>query len=134
MEKLLKKCLFAVMAIFIVTSFTSCNNDEPDFNSTDDVAGLYVGQLNAVGASSEVAEVAYVTLTKKSSSTVSCKIESEGWGIDAETVNLNCTFSGNVASLESETSKAIRGQAYNGNLQLTFMMSDLVFQFTGTKD
>lgn len=87
-----------------------------------------------VGMVDEEAERAYVELTRKSSASVSCKIESEGWGVDMETVNLSVTFTGGIANLKSETSKTISGQIINGNLQLTYETGIGVFQFLGKKD
>ena len=74
MEKKLKQWIFAFFAIVITISFSSCSEDEPNYDSVDDIAGVYVGQLNMIGFSDEEAEVAYVNLSKKSSSAVSCTI------------------------------------------------------------
>ena len=65
MEKKLKQWIFAFFAIVITISFSSCSEDEPNYDSVDDIAGVYVGQLNMIGFSDEEAEVAYVNLSKK---------------------------------------------------------------------
>lgn len=129
------------MAVVMAVTFTACGGDDdekqdaPAANSTESIAGVYIGQLNMVGLPASDAERAYVTLTRKSSSSVSCKIESEGWGVDMESVNLSVTFGANVITLESETSKSISGQIIAGNLQLTYETGGgYVFQFLGSKD
>ena len=110
MEKKLKQWIFAFFAIVITISFSSCSEDEPNYDSVDDIAGVYVGQLNMIGFSDEEAEVAYVNLSKKSSSAVSCTIESEGWNVNMTPVNLVVTFNENVITLKSEAGKSITGQ------------------------
>lgn len=88
-----------------------------------------------IGFSDEEAEVAYVNLSKKSSSAVSCTIESEGWNVNMTPVNLVVTFNENVITLKSEAGKSITGQIIKGNLQLTYETTGgNVFQFLGTKD
>lgn len=135
MEKKLKQWIFAFFAIVITISFSSCSEDEPNYDSVDDIAGVYVGQLNMIGFSDEEAEVAYVNLSKKSSSAVSCTIESEGWNVNMTPVNLVVTFNENVITLKSEAGKLITGQIIKGNLQLTYeTRGGNVFQFLGTKD
>lgn len=141
MEKSIKRWLyFALMGVVMAVTFTACSSDDDDevtpaANTTEAIAGVYTGQLNMVGMASSEAERAYVTLTRKSSSSVSCKIESEGWGVDMESVNLSVSFVGDIVNLESETSKSISGQIISGNLQLTYETgAGYVFQFLGSKD
>lgn len=136
-NKLLHTWLLVVMALIMSVSLSACGDDEdePANNSTEAISGTYIGDFNMIGLTDDNAERAYVELTRKSSSSVSCKIESEGWKVDMDPVNLSVTFSGETVILRSETSKAISGQIINGHLQLTYETSQSrVFQFIGTKD
>ena len=138
MKRISNFFVLSMLMLVTVISLTSCSEDDdqtPDYNSTEAIAGTYLGQLNMIGISDDEAEVAYVTLTRKSSSSVSCTIESEGWNVNMAAVNLTVTFNGNIVNLKSETSKTISGQIINGNLQLTYeTASGNVFQFLGKKD
>lgn len=139
MNKAIKWWLLTILTVLITIPITACSDnddsDNPANNSTESISGIYIGKLNIVGYPDDEAERAYVTLTRKSSSSVSCKIESEGWGVDMSEVNLSVTFNGNIVSLKSETSKVISGQIISGNLQLTYETgAGNIFQFLGTKD
>lgn len=137
MKHISKFLTLSMLMIMAACSFTSCSDDDdsPSYNSTEAIAGTYIGKLNMVGYPDSEAEVGYVTLTRKSSSSVSCTIESEGWNVNMESVNLAVTFSGNIVNLTSETAKTISGQIINGNIQLTYeTTAGNVFQFLGKKD
>lgn len=131
-----KSLILLIIAAAISITTTSCSKDDDDLkiSSVENIVGTYIGELNMVGLEDAEAERAYVELTRKSSSSVSCKIESEGWGVDMEPVNLSVTFNGNIATLKSETSKVISGQVINQNLQITYETSLGVFQFLGKLD
>lgn len=129
--------LIVVASMGVVSTSCSKDNDddsEPTVSSVDNIVGTYIGDLNMVGLSDSAAERAYVELTRKSTTSVRCKIESEGWGVDMEPVNLSVTFNGNIATLKSETSKSISGQVINKNLQITYETAVGVFQFLGKLD
>jgi len=130
------KFLPVMMLAFFSVMFTACgDDDEPMALTTTSIAGDYVGTLNEVGFPADEAERAYVTITRKSSSSVGIKIQSEGWGLDMKEVIMAVSIEGNVAALESETSMSIRGQIIGNNLTVTFELAGgRVFTFTGAKD
>ena len=104
----------------------------PDIN---DLIGSYTGTLKPMGYSDEPARC-YVTITKLSNDAV--RISSlicEEFGIDANPVNMLTTINSDGSiSLRSETSYAIEGSFYLGQLTLSFTNSVATFYFTGTKN
>ena len=104
----------------------------PDIN---DLIGSYTGTLKPMGYSDEPARC-YVTITQLSNDAV--RISSlicEEFGIDANPVNMLTTINSDGSiSLRSETSYAIEGSFYLGQLTLSFTNSVATFYFTGTKN
>lgn len=115
-------------------SLTGCGDEVPKVTTVNDIVGTYRGTLNIVGLPDSEAEVAYVVLTKKSDSSVSWAIESEGWGIETPTYNLSCTFTTGAVLMESETRYNLTSNWIDNTLTSEFTMDDIRFKFVGKKN
>jgi len=103
--------------------------------SADEVSGSYTGSLKPMGYSDDPARC-YVTLSKLSSDAVRLeKLICEEFGLDMNPVNLIVKEEGDGRiTLRSETSKAVEGSYYQGQLTLSFSNSLATFYFSGTKN
>lgn len=102
--------------------------------TTDVLVGTFSGDLWAPGWD-EPAERAYVTFTKLSSDAVKMKIVCTNYGLDMKEIILRVTASGDgtLVLKPENTGYVISGTYTSGKLNLSFMVSDIQFQFLGTK-
>lgn len=118
-----------------VPFLSSCGDDDDViYDNGTSVSGNYVGTLTPIGYSDAPART-YVTLERLSTDAVRVsRLVCEEFGLDLQAVNLVLSSSsdGRII-LNSETSKAISGTYYSGQLTLTFMVDNDTFYFSGTR-
>ena len=133
-ERSARSCTLFISAGSASTSIT-VNQQGKNGPSIEDLIGSYTGTLKPMGYSDDPARC-YVTITQLSNDAV--RISSlicEEFGIDANPVNMLTTINNDGSiSLRSETSYAIEGSFYLGQLTLSFTNSVATFYFTGTKN
>lgn len=112
---------------------TACSSDD---DGGGDPATRISGDYEGTLAVMDVAQVdfrAYVTLSRKSATAVTCKVECEELGLDLEEIVLDITQENSLYRLSSISSKSIRGSVAGSTLSLTFKAVDYPFNFTGTR-
>lgn len=100
-----------------------------------DPVGSYTGTLKPMGYSDNPAKC-YITLTRLSNDAVRMeRLICEEFDLDMNPANLTLIReSDGRVSLQSETTKAIEGTYFQGQLTLSFTNSIATFYFSGTKN
>ncbi len=125
--------LMMFVAAIAMCSFSACSDDDDDNKSADiatKIAGDYAGNLTAIGYQGDAK--AYITLTRKSSTAVSCEVTCDEYNLHLSAVILDIEKSNSGYKLSSAT-KAVSGSVVGKSLSLTFKVSDDTFTFSGSK-
>lgn len=103
--------------------------------AADEVSASYTGTLKPMGYSDDPARC-YVTLSKLSNDAIRLeRLICEQFNLDMNPVNLTIKEeSDGRITLRSETSKAVEGSYFQGQLTLSFSNSLATFYFSGTKN